>query len=310
MKEKPEFSILLADDSGVAIENLRHIFQQKYTLYIAKSGKETLRKAAKYNPDLILLDIVMPDMSGLEVLTRLKKFNATNRVPVIFITGLDGVEDEEKGLLLGAVDYISKPFHDSIVRARVATHLEIVRQMRSIERFGMMDSLTDIPNRRSFDGQINTEWTRAAREKHSLSMLLIDIDGFKAYNDTYGHMQGDMLLRSLAKVFKSTLKNKTDLIFRWGGDEFAVLLPQVDCAEAMNVAESLRANIEAAMIPNLCAGRSFVTISVGVTSATPSSRGKTDLSETELFIEEADKALYAAKNSGRNKCVCWENTDA
>lgn len=308
MKETPEFSILLADDSELAINNLKQILGRQYILYTAKSGKETLKKALENRPDLILLDIIMPDMSGLEVLARIKKSNIINKIPVIFITGLDSIEDEEKGLLLGAVDYISKPFHGSIVKARVRTHLEIVRQIRAIERFGMIDPLTDIPNRRSFDSQINIEWAKAAREKTPISMLLLDIDGFKAYNDTYGHVQGDMLLRILSKTFTSTLKDTTDLIFRWGGDEFAVLLPNTGSAEAFKIAETIRINVEAAMIPNVCDGRqTFITVSVGVVSMTPSKRVVSDMSETDLFTSEADKALYAAKNSGRNRCICIES---
>lgn len=266
---------------------------------MAKSGSAALKRAQSQKPDLILLDIMMPDMDGFEVLTELKSCDDTRHIPVIFITGLARVEDEEKGFLLGAVDYIVKPFKNSIVKARVRTHLRIVRQIRTIERLGMIDALTDIPNRRSFDQRLDQEWSRAMRDRAPLSLLMLDVDNFKIYNDTYGHPQGDVLLQSLAQVLTTTLQRPADFAARIGGEEFAVLLPATDLHGALAVAEDLRKNVEALQIPDVN-NDSFtsVTISLGAASVIP------DVSNPlSDFVSRADEALYAAKNSGRNR-VC------
>jgi diguanylate cyclase (GGDEF)-like protein len=231
----------------------------------------------------------MPDMSGFDVLSMLKETDNTNAIPVICITGLDSVENEEKGFILGAVDYITKPFHQSVVKARIATHLRIVEQMRIIEKLGLIDALTGIPNRRSFDSRLATEWSRAVREKSSLSMLIIDIDHFKNFNDSHGHQQGDIVLKRVAEIIKSTLKRPADFFARWGGEEFVALLPNTSSAGALKFAEAIRENIQ---------NNSNVTASIGNSSIIP-----TPNDAIKDFIEHADKALYVAKASGRNR-VC------
>lgn len=275
-----------------------------YTLCVAKSGQAALKKAIEEKPDLILLDVIMPDMSGFEVLSSLKESDETRDIPVIFITGMNSVEDEEKGFFLGAVDYITKPFHNSLVRARVKTHLRIAEQMRTIEMLGLLDTLTNIPNRRGFDNQMLTEWGRAIREKRELSLLMIDIDRFKSFNDTYGHRQGDTALKAVAKVLTQTLKHQNDFAARWGGEEFTVLLPDTDIDGAMIVAEEIRANAEEAVILNIHDGSAIkLTVSIGVSVVVPDMN-----SLIQDFIERADKALYAAKESGRNR-VCSNTTE-
>lgn len=154
------FTILIVDDERSNIVVLSHILRPSYVVLAAKDGPTAIDIAKSKNPDLILLDIVMPGMSGFEVLAELKKNNLTMNIPVIFITGIDNNESEEKGLSLGAVDYITKPFHNSIVKLRVKTHQKIIEQMHTIERLGMIDALTNIPNRRSFDNQLSVEWNR------------------------------------------------------------------------------------------------------------------------------------------------------
>ncbi len=299
MDDGHKFSILIVDDEKSNINVLNHILKADYTLYIAKSGQAALKRAAEDKPDLILLDIIMPDMSGFEVLRQLKSSDFTREVPVIFITGLTSVEDEEKGFILGAVDYITKPFNNAIVKARVKTHIQIVKHMRTIERIGKIDALTDIANRRSFDDRINEEWARAVREKHPLGLLMLDIDRFKLYNDTYGHPQGDVLLQHLAKAVESTLKRTTDFAARIGGEEFAVILPSTDLDGAMIIAEEVRSNVESAVIPNPYEPDAKpTTISIGAASLVPEQGD--DLAS---FIARCDAALYAAKSSGKNR-VC------
>ncbi|UQZ88362.1 diguanylate cyclase response regulator [Deltaproteobacteria bacterium Smac51] len=299
MSSERQFNILVVDDDRSNLDVLVHILKSDYQVQVAKSGEVALKIANQYQPDLILLDVLMPDLDGFEVLTRLKESDVTRHIPVIFITGLVNVEDEEKGFLLGAVDYIVKPFNNAIVQARVRTHIKIIKQMRMIERLGLIDALTDVPNRRAFDHQVDVEWSRAVRQKNPLSMMIIDVDKFKVYNDTYGHPQGDVLLQAVAKTLQKSLKRPADFMARIGGEEFSVILPATDLNGALQMAEDLRANVEACRISGPDAASSSVTVSIGVSSIIPSAD---DLQPD--FIARVDAALYEAKRTGRNR-VCF-----
>jgi diguanylate cyclase (GGDEF)-like protein len=288
------YKILIIDDEKHNIDVLNEILSPMYEVLISKDGLNGIKMAKEIVPDLILLDIIMPDMSGFEVIQTLKGFDITRRIPVIFITGLDSYKDEEKGLLLGAADYITKPFRNAIVKARVKTQLQVVEYIRAIERLGMMDALTDLPNRRSFDKQLQNEWGRAKREKTPISIMVIDIDKFKVFNDTYGHAQGDVVLQYVAKVFKNTLKRPSDYVARWGGEEFVIILPHTDVEGALVISELLRSNVEKLKIP-YDNGFLSVTVSIGLNCEVPPR-----YSYPAEFMSKADKALYAAKEAGRN----------
>lgn len=297
--EQDKYSILVVDDEKSSLLVLSTILSPFYNVFTAKSWEETLIRVQEDPPDLVLMDIVMPGIDGFEVLRRLKENPDTRGIPVIIITGLDSEANEEKGFLLGAVDYITKPFKNPIVLARVNTHIQIVRQMRMIERLGLIDPLTNIPNRRCFDDHLGVEWRRAVREKRSLSFLMMDIDKFKDYNDTYGHPQGDVLLKTLALIFTASARRPGDLSARIGGEEFGVLLPDTALKSALEIAEEIRSRVEAARIiaPD---GKTetHITISIGVVSEIP---GVDNIPAD--FISRADKLLYAAKAGGRNR-VC------
>jgi len=295
MTDSGKFTILIVDDERSNISVLSHILRPMYIVLAAKNGPDAISIAKKSSPDLILLDIVMPEMSGFEVLKELKNYDLTRDIPVIIITGLDNRESEEKGLLLGAVDYIAKPFHDSVVRLRVKTHLTILSQMRTIERMCMIDALTEIPNRRGFDNQLNAEWNRAIREKTTLGLLMIDIDKFKIFNDSYGHAHGDLVLKTAAEIISKTVKRPSDFAARWGGEEFSVLLPNTGLNGALEVAEQIRVNIENAVIQCSDGRNTQITVSIGVNSEFPDI-GK----EIDDFVSIADQALYLAKDDGRN----------
>jgi diguanylate cyclase (GGDEF)-like protein len=291
------------DDEKLNLAVLHRILSPEYTIFTAKSGKDALELAVQNTPDLILLDVIMPDMNGFDVLAKLKENPATREIPVIFITGLQSEENEEKGFLLGAVDYITKPFSNAIVRARVRTHMEIVRQFRVIERLGLVDPLTNIANRRAFDERLAVEWKRAIREKKPLSFLMMDVDKFKTYNDTYGHPQGDVLLRAVAKTFAAAARRPFDMAARLGGEEFGVLLPGASLENALEIAEKIRSDVEATGVPAKDGKiMTSATISIGVVSAAPrSDDGVKD------FIAKADAYLYSAKNTGRNKIFSSES---
>lgn len=291
-------SILIVDDDPSSLKVLNQILSPDYDILLAKSGEEAVELAVSERPDLILLDVIMGDMSGYDVLKQLKSIQETSITPIIFITGLSSAEDEEKGLVLGASDYIAKPFLDVVVRARVNTQINNVRQRREIEYLSMTDALTGIPNRRSFDMRLSVEWAHAIREKTPIAVLLIDVDNLKKYNDTYKHMQGDIMLKTVAGILASAVRRAQDIAARIGGDEFAVLLPNTDMEAALEIAESLRGSVEAAAIMTSDKKKTSITISIGAACSKPSPG---DLSDS--LISLADSRLYQAKSDGRNK-VC------
>jgi len=291
-------TILIVDDEKPNILFLNDLLCSDYTVFVAKDGYEAIRKANELLPDLILLDIIMPGMDGYEVLSELKSSEITKGIPVIFITGLSSSEDEEKGLTLGTADYITKPFSKAIARLRVDNQINIINQMRAIKRLSMTDQLTDLANRRSFDQQLNLEWRRESREKVPVSILMIDVDKFKHFNDTYGHQQGDVVLQTVSSVLKQTLHRPADFAARWGGEEFVVLLPATPEKGALMVAELIRSNIEKTEIQLQDGTITNVTVSIGVNTQIPSHNDSIN-----DFISKADNALYAAKDTGRNR-IC------
>ena len=303
MAEKKEFTILITDDEKFNLDILGSILSPLYNILIARNGERALEIVRQNTPDLILLDVVMPDMTGFEVITRLKESNDTVNIPVIFITGLTDPADEEKGFFLGAVDYITKPFNRSIVKARVNTHIKIIDQMRTIERIGLIDPLTKISNRRGFENRFNVDWGGAIRDKTPISFMIMDIDNFKKYNDTYGHHQGDIALRTFADAAAQSLNRATDFIARWGGEEFVILLVNTDLEGAVEVAEKVRKSVEEAEILTEDGDMTGITVSIGINSVLPDL--KTSSSE---FMTRADQALYKAKEAGRNRVesVCQD----
>ena len=264
MGEAKKNKILIVDDEKSNIIALTRILSAEYTVHAAKNGKDAIDVASEQLPDLVLLDIIMPGMDGYAVIDELKKTEATRHIPVIFITGLDDPDEEEKGLSAGAVDYIIKPFRAMTVRLRVRNQIQIVNYIRLIEQLSLLDQLTGLPNRRSFDERLLIEWNRAIRDRTPVSILMIDLDKFKEYNDTYGHQQGDLALKTLASLFTHELKRSVDYVARWGGEEFVVLLTNTDDIKALKIAEWLRCSVENTKIPLSDGGTTKTTISAAV----------------------------------------------
>ena len=291
-------TLLIVDDEKVNLKILTHILGADYIIYTATNGASAIEKAREYRPDLILLDIIMPEMDGYEILTEIKKCEILQKIPIIFITGLSSEADEEKGLTYEAADYIAKPFSATIVKLRVKNQIQIINQLRTIERMSLVDTLTDIANRRSFDERLAREWKQGIRDQKPISMLMIDIDKFKGINDTYGHQQGDKVLQDISKIYPQSFMRPSDFAARWGGEEFTALLPNTDIEGAMEIAEKIRSNIEKHNVL-LTDGREInVTVSIGVNTIVP----ELD-SSFESFVSKADKALYAAKEAGRNRVM-------
>ncbi|MTV36526.1 diguanylate cyclase domain-containing protein [Duganella radicis] len=292
--------VLVADDDIVNRQVLAELLKPEHTVLLAKNGEQALERAARHLPDLILLDVVMPDMDGYEVLRRLRADAQTAHITVIFISGLGRPEDEANGLKMGAADYISKPFNETVVMARVAMHLQMVRQRRMLEHLAHVDGLTELANRRRFDEVYEAEWQRSRRSGRPLSLALLDIDAFKQYNDFYGHPAGDRALRAVARTAASGLRRPADLAARYGGEEMVLLLPDTEAAQAQQVVGAICAAIAELQIPHEASGVAPVlTVSAG--GATLNSAAAE--TAAELFTA-ADTLLYQAKKSGRNR-VQW-----
>jgi len=291
--------VLVADDDIVNRQVLAELLKPDHTVLLAKNGEQALERAARHLPDLILLDVVMPDMSGYEVLRRLRADAQTAHITVIFISGLSRPEDEANGLKMGAADYISKPFNETVVMARVAMHLQMVRQRRMLEHLAHVDGLTELANRRRFDEVYEAEWQRSRRSGRPLSLALLDIDAFKQYNDHYGHPAGDRALRAVARTAASGLRRPADLAARYGGEEIVLLLPDTEAAQAQQVVSCICCAIADLQIPHEASlVAPMLTVSAG--GATLSGAAETG---SELFAV-ADALLYQAKKAGRNR-VQW-----
>jgi len=303
LEETPNIknSILIVDDDGLIAQALTHILSPEYTVYVARDGQDAIDVAREMNPDVILLDVLMPGMSGFHVISVLKNMAETRDIPVIFVTGLDSAKDEEKGLILGAADYIHKPFTPAIVKLRVSNQIKIINQMRLIHRMSVTDSLTNVANRRQFNSHLEQEWKRSVRFQSSVSVLMLDIDHFKVFNDNFGHIQGDIVLQTVANLIKDMLKRPRDLVARWGGEEFAVVLPDTNMHGAYKVAEDIRIAIENYVLLFKEDMPIRITVSIGVNSLVPGQHSSVD-----RFISDADKALYQAKGAGRNRVFASE----
>ena len=296
--------VLVADDDPINREVLGELLKPDYMVLLAKNGTQTLEKAARLAPDLILLDVVMPDMDGYEVLRRLRADPATSQIAVIFISGLDRPEDEANGLNMGAADYIAKPFNATVVTARVALHLQVVRQRRMLERLAHIDGLTELANRRRFDALFQVEWMAARKNGSALSLALLDIDCFKQFNDQYGHPAGDRVLRAVARTAASFVRRPGDLVARYGGEELVMLLPDTGAPQAHALLAALTRAIEELAIAHAAsAAAPVLTVSVG--GATLDTGGAESAAQ---LLDAADGQLYRAKHGGRNR-VAWRRQD-
>ena len=296
-------TILVVDDMTTTLLLIHDLLKDTYEVKIAKSGTKALEILESPNDiDLILLDIEMPDINGYDVCKRIKNNETIKNIPIIFITGRTSQEDEEYGLNLGAIDYITKPFNKAIVKLRIKNYLNLKIKNDMLEKLSMYDGLTNIRNRRFFDETFEKTFNEIKRDKKSLAVLMIDIDFFKPYNDNYGHGQGDETLRKVAKALEKTIKRASDFVARYGGEEFVILLKDInkDGVEAvannlLNAVRELKITHEFSKIEN------YVTISIGASFYNSSS----DIPKLELLLK-ADETLYSVKNSGRNNFAILE----
>lgn len=291
--ERPR--LLVVDDQAINVQALYRVFASEYQVFVATSGEQALKLCSEKMPDLVLLDIVMPGIDGYETCERLKADPKTRDIPVIFVSGQNDEGAETRGLDVGAVDFITKPINVRIVRARARTHITLKRQSDQLRQIALVDGLTAVYNRRCFDDVLAREVQRAARGGRPLSLLMLDVDHFKRFNDHYGHRYGDECLRLIAKALAATLTRPGDIVARYGGEEFACILPETGHAGALAVAGMLLQRVAKMAIPHADSPTGpHVTISIGVASTD----GLTPVSDRDL-IDLADQQMYRAKELGR-----------
>ncbi len=312
--------ILVIDDE----ENIRNLLKsalanEGYDVIAAVDGMEGFEKALILPPDMILLDIMMPDVNGYQVLQRLRNDYRTNGIPVLLLTAKIDGEERVMGLEAGAVDYITKPFYLREVIARMKIHLrlkecedELTRKNQVLEEYSdlllqlnarleemaRMDELTQIWNRRAFNEQMNNTHNYSVRYLRHYSIIILDLDHFKAYNDLYGHQQGDIVLKTVARTIKNTCR-ETDFVARYGGEEIIVLLMETDENSSQIIAGRIISSVEKLNMKHEGnPGYGKVTISGGVSTYSPY---KSIDKSWENVLKKADEALYMAKKGGRNR---------
>jgi diguanylate cyclase (GGDEF)-like protein len=326
-------NILIVDDNDTMIFLLKKVLMREgyEQIYTANSSSEALKLLGvldntvhSFDIDLILLDVMMPEMDGIQICSMIKAHERYYDVPIIMVTGITEEVTLKNAFEAGAIDYITKPYKPVELLARVRSALKLKcemeqRKMResellhvtrlleeavsSLEVANLTDGLTGVKNRRGFDEQLIKEYQRTMRANYNnnqaaaLSLILLDVDQFKLFNDNYGHVEGDHCLQNIARVLQQEIKRPGDYLARYGGEEFVILLPETSLEEAFTVAERLRVAVENLNIPHSQSDvSSFVTISLGVFSLVP-----TEHMNTDLFITYTDKALYKAKEAGRNR---------
>lgn len=290
--------ILIVDDSILQAAQLKAILADEYDVTLAQTAEEGLRYAGSGDFSLILLDVVMPGMDGFTLLKKLQEEIITQSIPVILITSLSDVQNEQKGLIIGAVDYITKPFHELIVKARVNTHIKLYHYRMNAEMQSMTDQLTGVANRRRYERDSREKWFEAVRLKIPFSICMFDIDNFKKYNDTFGHPAGDKVITAVAKTASDHFRRSTDFFARYGGEEFVAISIGESSEKMFEYLKKIRQTVEDLHIPHDPAVSEWVTISIGGVTTVPAADSAYD-----FYLQIADTMLYDAKKHGRNRVV-------
>jgi diguanylate cyclase (GGDEF)-like protein len=289
--------VLVVDDQPLHMQLMVQTLAEDYQLYMATHGEQALSLCRSDAPDLVLLDIQMPGVDGFAVCKALQADPKTASIPIIFVTARADAGQETHGLSLGAVDFIAKPINPAVLRARVRTHLTLKFQSDMLKKLVLLDGLSGVFNRRYFDQQLASEWARCARNKQALTLVLIDIDHFSAYNARYGHQAGDDCLRLIAVALKAVLRRPADLVARFAGEEFVCLLPDTSASEARKLANAMAQRVRemGGMAPGTAALQ-HLSISIGLASCAP--QHANTASTADALLQEAVVQLAHAKASG------------
>lgn len=308
--------VLAVDDSKLTCQIIKDTLEgeKDIELTVAFNGLEGLKKLKEDRYDLIITGIVMPVIDGFEMIKEIKSHKEWSDIPVIILTSKREEEKTVEGLSLGAHDYLTKSFDKKELLARIKTQLEIrnlqVKLLKTnqelrdanleLHSLAVTDGLTRLFNHRFFHERLEEELSRAERYRYTVSLIMIDIDNFKGYNDSYGHLEGDKVLKMVANVFNE-LKRQSDVCARYGGEEFGLILPETDLEGAKRMAERIRERVEKLKL-KVEDARAKLTISAGVASIDFKKIGKIDTERNykDSLIMSADKALYQSKANGKN----------
>jgi len=285
--------VLIVDDAPDTLDIIQKVLSfEGYEVLLAATGEEGVKKVEQERPDVVLMDISLPGIDGTEALRRIRRINPIQSV--IMLTAFATVENAIQALKEGASDFVKKPFENEhlihIVNQALQksrTQAEKEKLEEEVRRLSITDDLTGLYNHRHFFKTLESELTRLSRQKTSLSLLMLDVDNFKRYNDRHGHVEGDRVLRKIGEIIKHSIRHNVDSGYRYGGDEFASLLIGASLEQALAIAERIRLTIEQA-------GFKDITVSIGLTEFQ-------DGFDLERFVKSADDAMYVAKNSGGNK---------
>ncbi len=305
--------IVVVDDSLANLLLVRkHVELLGHTAVIAHDGAEALAVFEREKPDLVLMDVVMPEMDGYEAARQIRALESgAHWTPIIFLSGMGAEDDLKCGIEAGGDDYLIKPVSPVVLAAKIKamqrlhdmrnTLVETTRKLDSanqeLQRLSALDGLTGIPNRRCFDDTVQIEWRRNARAASAISLAMIDVDYFKQYNDHYGHPAGDDCLRRIAAALQGTLRRPGDMLARYGGEEFVAILPATPLSGGLAIAQQLRDTVKNLELPHgFSVSEKLVTVSIGVAAAVPDNAGT-----PAMLIEAADEMLYKAKHNGRNQ---------
>ncbi len=288
--------ILIADDQPMNLAMVSAVLGEHYKIITATNGEQAIEMALLHLPDLILLDVEMGKISGIEVCKKLKTNEASSDIPILFMTSLESQADEQLCWEVGAVDFIPKPISALTLYHRIKVHLRLKHQSEAMQTLAFIDGLTGVFNRRYIDNQLAIGLKQRRRKESDYSLLMIDVDFFKNFNDMHGHIEGDNCLKKVAKTIAQVASRPLDVVGRYGGEEFAVLLPETDSEGAYDLAAKIVAKVHQQKIPHPGSPFGVVTISLGTVTGS----GIRAIAPAEL-IKAADVALYNAKSSGRNK---------
>lgn len=315
---EPPLILLIEDQKAVRLQLRQHLEAIGYRVEEAIDGQSGLDAYIRLLPDVVLLDALMPVMDGFTCCKQLSNLPIADHAPVLMITSLGDAASVDRAFAVGATDYVTKPIHWPVLCQRIRRLLQQAQLQRQLEATNValaqanqeleaanaalaelvsIDSLTSLANRRCFDERLDWEWRRLARSQQPLSLILLDIDFFKRYNDTYGHQAGDACLQQVAHALQSTINRPGDLAARYGGEEFVIVLPNTDADGAMHIAEKVRQQVSALQIPHICSDSGCITLSAGVACTIPQAH-----TQAIALLKAADQAMYAAKAAGR-ACV-------
>jgi diguanylate cyclase (GGDEF)-like protein len=299
-RDKP--LVLIVEDDKTNVQVLGSILsKENYDIAVAFDGSSAIKMMEQHIPDLILLDVLMPDMDGYAVCRKIRNSDRYRNVPVIFLTAKAEEADIVNGFENGGVDYLTKPFHAGELLARVKTHLELKRAREELYELTIIDELTGLYNRRHITNQLDHEVHRAGRYNLNFCLSLLDLDDFKKVNDTLGHPVGDLALKRFAVLAQKCIR-KTDILGRVGGEEFCLILPETTLAEGSIVMERIRKTVEDQSSDSRI-GVPYFTVSIGMTSKKGEIK---DMMQPEEYLKRADQAMYKAKKAGKNRVIVVE----